>query len=178
AQSALGGGGRYDGLMAQLGGPALSGIGYGLGIDRTLLALRAEGLAPGDAAAVDVYLVPIGDAARQRCVPLAGALRFAGARVDMAYGGRGLKGAMKGADRSGAAVAVLIGDRDLAAGAAQIKDLHTGEQRSAPLDELVAAVLGALGAAPEHRADPRADHRAEPGIAGAAAAPHDRETAL
>lgn len=156
SQSALGGGGRYDGLMEQLGGQPLSGIGYGLGIDRTLLALQAEGVAIGEAALVDVYLVPIGEAARARCVALSGQLRAAGVRVDMAYGHRGLKGAMKGADRSGASVAVLIGERDLAQGAAQIKDLRTGDQQAAGLDELVGAVLAALDSAP---------------------APHDRETA-
>ncbi len=137
AQSGMGGGGRYDGLMAQLGGQPLSGIGFGLGIDRTILAAQAEGLDLGDSARVDVFLVPLGDAARAHCVVLAGQLRAAGVRVDLAYGSRGLKGAMKGADRSGARYAVVVGDRDLQAGQAQVKDLRSTDQLAYPLDSLV-----------------------------------------
>ena len=105
AQSGIGGGGRYDGLMAVLGGQPLSGVGYGIGVDRTLLACRVEGMdAPWSEARCDVFGVPLGDAARSRLVVIAAGLRRAGVRVDLAYGGRGLKGAMKAADRSGARV--------------------------------------------------------------------------
>jgi len=142
AQSGIGGGGRYDGLMATLGGPPLTGVGFGLGVDRTLLACRAEGLAPWSAARCEVFGVPLGDAARRRLVALAGALRRAGVRVDLAYGGRGLKGAMKAADRSGARYTLVLGERDIAEGAAGVKDMVSGEQRAVPLadvvDELVA----------------------------------------
>jgi histidyl-tRNA synthetase len=137
SQSGMGGGGRYDGLMAQLGGQPLSGIGFGLGIDRTILAARAEGLTLGEQARVDVYLVPLGDEARARCVVIAGELRADGIRVDIAYGSRGLKGAMKGADRSGARLAVVIGERDIEAGEAQIKDLASADQTAHPLVSLV-----------------------------------------
>jgi histidyl-tRNA synthetase len=140
AQSGIGGGGRYDGLMAALGGPPLSGVGYGLGTDRTLLACRAEGVPLGDARRCDVFLVPLGDAAKARAVRLAGDLRAAGIRSDLAYGSRGLKGAMKAADRSGAAYAIVIGDRDLAAGVVQLKDLAGGEQQPVPLADLVSTV--------------------------------------
>ncbi len=129
AQSGIGGGGRYDGLMAQLGGQALSGIGFGLGIDRTLLALRAEGVVVGEPARCEVFCVPLGAAAKDRLVVVAAQLRAAGIRVDLAYGGRGMKGAMKAADRSGARVALLLGDRDLESGRVGLKDLTTGEQR-------------------------------------------------
>ncbi len=137
SQSAIGGGGRYDGLMASLGGQELSGIGFGLGIDRTLLACRAEGLPVGEEPRVDAYLVPLGPDAKRRLVALAGELRAAGVRTDLAYGDRGVKGAMKGADRSGARVAVLVGDRDLAAGVAQVKDLGDTSQEAVPFDALV-----------------------------------------
>ena len=140
AQSGIGGGGRYDGLMADIGGLALSGVGWALGVDRTLLACRAEGLHVGAGPLVDVYLVPIGADARARAVVLARDLRAAGVRTDAAYGGKGLKGAMKAADRSGARFAVVVGERDLAAGIAQVKDLRTGEQSAVPLDDLVKAV--------------------------------------
>jgi histidyl-tRNA synthetase len=140
AQSGIGGGGRYDGLMAALGGPPLSGVGYGLGTDRTLLACQAEGVQLGDARRCDVFLVPLGDEAKARAVRLAGDLRAAGVRTDLAYGSRGLKGAMKAADRSGAAYAVVLGDRDLAAGVAQLRDLAVGQQQPVPLAELVSTV--------------------------------------
>ena len=134
AQSGIGGGGRYDGLMATLGGQPLSGVGFGLGVDRTLLACRAEGLAPWSEARCEVFGVPLGDAAKRRLVALAARLRGAGVRVDLAYGGRGLKGAMKAADRSGARFALVLGERDLAAGSVQLKDLSSGEQHAVPLD--------------------------------------------
>jgi histidyl-tRNA synthetase len=137
AQSALGGGGRYDGLMHELGGQALSGIGFGLGIDRTILACESEGIVLGAAPLVDAYLVPLGDRAKSWCAAAAGALRAAGIRVDLAYGSRGLKGAMKGADRSRARHAVIVGDRDLDAGVAQVKNLLTGEQTAVALDRIV-----------------------------------------
>lgn len=140
AQSGIGGGGRYDGLMADLGGQPLSGIGFGLGIDRTYLACRAERLTVGDPSRCDVYLVPLGADAKSALVGTAGALRRAGVRVDVAYGDRALKGAMKGADRSGARYAVVVGGRDLEAGVAQVKDLATGEQSAVPLDDLVAHI--------------------------------------
>ncbi|MGW5519592.1 histidine--tRNA ligase [Nocardia africana] len=146
AQSGIGGGGRYDGLMAELGGQPLSGIGFGLGVDRTLLALQAEGKAAGEPARVDVFGVPLGEAAMARLVVLAAELRAAGIRVDLAYGGRGVKGAMKAADRSGATFALVLGDRDLADEQVGVKDLGSGEQRQIPLAEVVAQVSAALGA--------------------------------
>jgi histidyl-tRNA synthetase len=144
AQAGIGGGGRYDGLMATLGGPSLTGVGFGLGVDRTLLACRAEGLAPWSAARCEVFGVPLGDAARRRLVALAGALRRAGVRVDLAYGGRGLKGAMKAADRSGARYTLVLGERDLAEGAVGVKDMVSGEQRAVPLDDVVAELVARL----------------------------------
>ncbi|MFC7343713.1 histidine--tRNA ligase [Saccharopolyspora griseoalba] len=145
AQSGIGGGGRYDGLMAELGGQELSGIGFGLGVDRTLLACQVEGLTVGDQARCDVYCVPMGETAKRKLVEAAGGLRAAGVRVDIAYGGKGLKGAMKAADRSGARFALVLGERDLESGSAQLKELATGEQREVALDSLVAGVREALG---------------------------------
>ena len=147
AQSGIGGGGRYDKLMAELGGEERSGIGFGLGVDRVLLSAQAEGLTVGDTAACDVYCVPLGDAAKARLVGLAGELRAAGVRVDLAYGGRGLKGMMRGADRSGARCTVVLGERALAEGVAQLKDMVSGAQQTVPLPELAAAIHQALSAA-------------------------------
>ena len=141
AQSGIGGGGRYDGLMHQLGGRDLSGIGFGLGVDRTLLALRTEGKSTGSARRVDVYCVPLGDRAKLELAVAAAALRGVGVRVDMAYGDRGLKGAMRAADRSGASLAVVAGDRDIEAGTVGVKDLSTGEQIDIAANAVVAEVL-------------------------------------
>lgn len=144
AQSGIGGGGRYDGLMRQLGGKDLSGIGFGLGVDRTLLALRAEGKTVGSSARVDVYAVPLGADAKVRLAVLAAQLRAQGVRVDMAYGDRSLKGAMKGADRSGASIALVAGERDLQAGTVGVKSMATGEQVDVAMNDLVAEVLSRL----------------------------------
>lgn len=140
AQSGIGGGGRYDGLMAQLGGQPLSGIGYGLGVDRTILALAAEGKCAGNPARCEVFGVPLGTAAKTEMVKLAHALRAAGIRVDMVYGDRGIKGSMKAADRSGARIALVLGDEDLAAGTIAVKDLSNGEQTSVAMEGVVAQI--------------------------------------
>jgi histidyl-tRNA synthetase len=144
AQSGIGGGGRYDGLMRQLGGADLSGIGFGLGVDRTLLALAAEGKAVGVTTRCDVFGVPLGEQAKLRLAVVAGRLRAAGLRVDLAYGDRGLKGAMRAADRSGARIALVAGDRDIEAGTVGVKDLASGEQVDVAAESVVAEVLSRL----------------------------------
>jgi len=136
SQSGIGGGGRYDGLSAALGGPDVSGIGYAVGVDRTILAVQAEGLDIDVASGIDVFVVHLGEEAKRFAVRLVGQLRVAGVAADTVYGGRGLKGAMKAADRSGAARVVVVGDRDLAQGVAQVKTMATGEQVAVPLGEL------------------------------------------
>lgn len=144
AQSGIGGGGRYDGLMSQLGGQDVSGIGFGLGVDRALLALQAEGKSVTGVGGVEVFGVPLGDAAKLELAKLAARLRAGGVRVDLAYGDRGLKGAMKAADRSGAKYALVAGDRDIEAGTIGLKDLATGEQVDIAADSVVAEVLSRL----------------------------------
>ena len=130
--------------MRQLGGQDLSGIGFGLGVDRTLLALQAEGKEVGPTARCDVFGAPLGEQAKLRLAVLAGQLRAAGVRVDLAYGDRGLKGAMRAADRSGARLALVAGDRDIEAGTIGVKDLSSGDQVSVPTDSVVADVLSKL----------------------------------
>jgi histidyl-tRNA synthetase len=137
AQSGIGGGGRYDGLMASVGGSDLSGIGFGLGTDRTLLACEAEGLDVGAGSRVDVFFVPIGDAPRHEAVRLLTRFRQAGVRADMAYGGRGVKGSMKAADRSGAPTVVIIGEDEVASGTAQVKNMIDGTQKAVVVDSLL-----------------------------------------
>jgi histidyl-tRNA synthetase len=144
AQAVIGAGGRYDGLVAELGGAALPGVGFGVGVDRTLLACRAEGVQPWSGARCEVFGVPLGDTAKRRLVVLAAELRRVGVRVDLAYGGRGLKGAMKSADRSGARFALVLGERDLEAGTVAVKDLGSGAQHAVALDGVVDEILARL----------------------------------
>ncbi|MGP5577025.1 histidine--tRNA ligase [Corynebacterium flavescens] len=145
AQSGIGGGGRYDGLMAQLGGQELSGIGYGLGVDRALLALEAEGITlDGVNSRVDVFGVPMGANAKRHMAGIINELRKAGIASDMSFGDRGLKGAMKGADRAGARFALVIGDQELESGTVALKDLAAHEQHEVALDQVVAEVARRL----------------------------------
>src|SRR5581483_2196883 len=128
AQSGIGGGGRYDGLSEEIGGPRLPGIGFASGLDRIVLAMEAEGLTEAETSGTQVFGVPIGDAARRIMLTLVTSLRRAGVTADMAFGERGMKGSLKAADRSGASYAVLIGEREQAGNAVLIKDLRNGEQ--------------------------------------------------
>jgi len=137
AQSGVGGGGRYDGLSESIGGPSLPGIGFAPGLDRIVLAMEAEGLTSDTADGCQVYGVPLGDTARRDMLGLVTRLRRAGVVADMVFGERGVKGAMKAADRSGATYAVLIGDAERNAQTVLIKDLKNGEQLNVPGDQAV-----------------------------------------
>ncbi|MFJ6482723.1 MULTISPECIES: histidine--tRNA ligase [unclassified Streptomyces] len=143
AQSAVGGGGRYDGLSEMIGGPALPSVGWALGVDRTVLALEAEGIELDIPATTTVFAVALGEA-KATVFGLVTQLRKAGVAADMSYGGKGLKGAMKDANRSGARFAVVVGERDLAEGVVQLKDMESGEQAAVPVDELVDTVRARL----------------------------------
>ena len=141
AQSGIGGGGRYDGLMAQLGGQDLSGIGYGLGVDRALLALEAEGITLDRVESrVDVFGVALGAAAKRTMTTLINELRKAGISADMSFGDRGLKGAMKGADRAGARFALVLGEQELENGTVALKDLAAHEQHDVKVSDLVSVL--------------------------------------
>ncbi|MFF0076351.1 histidine--tRNA ligase [Streptomyces sp. NPDC005494] len=144
SQSAVGGGGRYDGLSEMIGGPSLPSVGWALGVDRTVLALEAEGIELGIPATTSVYAVPLGEEARRVLFGLVTELRKAGVATDFAFGGRGLKGAMKNANRSGARYTIVAGERDLADGAVQLKDMESGNQEAVALDALVDTVRARL----------------------------------
>jgi histidyl-tRNA synthetase len=133
AQNAIGGGGRYDGLAEALGGPSVPGIGFALGIDRIRIAAGEPEVAHPN---VDVYVVALGDEASQRSFELVTRLRAAGVGADLDLMGRGMKGQMKDADRSGARWAVILGEDEIAQGTATIRDLSTGEQRTVAYDEV------------------------------------------
>lgn len=126
AQSGIGGGGRYDGLMASLGGADVSGIGFGLGVDRVLMACKAEKTLPLAINPLELFIAPITDEAKSFGFKLLSQLRDAGIKCDMAYGDRGLKGAMKAADKSGATYALVIGDDEIASGSCELKIMSSG----------------------------------------------------
>jgi histidyl-tRNA synthetase len=107
--------------------------------------LRAEGKNVGETTRCDVFGVPLSEPAKLQLAVLAAQLRASGVRVDLAYGDRGLKGAMRAADRSGARIALIAGDRDIEAGTVGVKDLATGDQVSVPVDSVVAEVLSRRG---------------------------------
>ena len=140
AQSGIGGGGRYDGLMELLGGSKLSGIGFGLGIDRILLALEAEAesgqLLPGELKYIDLYVIALGDPARTRCFTLVDSLRKEGFVVEQNFGDRSLKAAMKAADKSGARFAIVLGDSELESASVELKEMSSGALTSVRLTSL------------------------------------------
>ncbi|MGI6345480.1 MAG: histidine--tRNA ligase [Bacillota bacterium] len=138
AQSAIGGGGRYDGLVEEVGGPATPGVGFGIGTERLILALEAEGVALPGPAPLDVYLATLGDAADLQALALLQELRQAGLVAEKDLLGRSLKAQMKQAGRAGARYTVVIGDDELARGVGLLRDMESGQQEEVPLGELVA----------------------------------------
>ena len=112
--------------MTLLGGKEMSGIGFGLGIDRTILALEAESIDIESKNPINIYFVPLGEMAKEKAFQLCVGLRVKGISSDLAYGDRGLKGAMNSADKSGAKYVAVIGDEELSTGKLQLKNLREG----------------------------------------------------
>ena len=144
AQSGIGGGGRYDGLMEILGGQSLSGIGFGLGVDRALLAAQAEGVISADQFTSDLFIIPLGDDQKSIALSLAAQLRSVGIRTEIAFGDRALKGAMKAADKSGSRHVVIIGDDEVASGSVELKRMSDGTITSVKISELQKALIGVI----------------------------------
>ena len=144
AQSGIGGGGRYDGLMEILGGQSLSGIGFGLGVDRALLAAQAEGVISADQFTSDLFIIPLGDDQKSVALSLAAQLRSVGIRTEIAFGDRALKGAMKAADKSGSRYVVIIGDDEVASGSVELKRMSDGTITSVKISELQKALIGVI----------------------------------
>jgi histidyl-tRNA synthetase len=140
AQSGIGGGGRYDGLMEQLGGQSLSGIGFGLGVDRALLAAEAEGVIGSDAFVSDLFIIPLGEAAKVKALTIASELRTHGKTVEIAFGDRALKGAMKGADKNGATHVIVLGESEISSGTVELKEMKSGHTLSVKIDSLLEAL--------------------------------------
>jgi len=128
AQNAVGGGGRYDKLAEALGGPPTPGIGFGMGIERLLLACDAEGVFPGPASSVDVWVVDT--TGGSNALALTHELRAAGVAADRGFDSRSMKSQFKSADRSGARIAVVVGDNEVASGTVTVRDLRAGDQET------------------------------------------------
>ena len=140
AQSGIGGGGRYDGLMGEIGGQDITGIGFGIGLDRALLAVEAEGVVIPETFASDLFIIPMGIAAKSAALKYAAELRAAGFKVELAFGDRALKTAMKIADKSGARYSLVIGDEEMASGVVEVKEMSSGTANSVRLDSLASAL--------------------------------------
>ena len=145
AQNALGGGGRYDGLSEALGGPPAPGIGWALGLDRTVLALEQAGRLPADPWRLDALVLPLVPAAIVPAQGLVRDLRRAGLVADLPYADRTLNGHMKAAAKAGARTVVILGEQELAAGQAAVRDMTARDQRPVPLDQVVDQVRRVAG---------------------------------
>ena len=140
AQHQILGGGRYDGLAEQLGGPHTPGAGFGLGIERLMLVLEAEKLAiptATRAAGLDIFVAAVGAPAEQEAFRLLDRLRTAGLRAVGETTDRGLRAQMKQADRLSVRFAVILGEQELSGRQAGVRDMRAGTQQDVPLDQLV-----------------------------------------
>jgi len=139
-QATLFGGGRYDGLAETLGGPHVPGVGFGMGLERVLLALDDEGIQAPPEPGLEVYVVAIGEAARAAGRALVGDLRAGGIAADLPFDDRPLKAQLKMADRADARYAAIIGDLELAAGTVTLRRMSDGSQQAVSLDGVAAHV--------------------------------------
>jgi histidyl-tRNA synthetase len=144
AITTLCGGGRYNGLAEEIGGPSAPGIGFAMSIERLLLAMAAEGVSFEAEPALDVYIVTLGDSARRPGFKLLGELRAAGIRADMDYMDRKMKAQLKSADRLDAKTVIIIGEDEVIEGVAQLKNMADGTQEKVPFTELIAKITATL----------------------------------
>ena len=136
----IGGGGRYNGLVGQIGGNDRPGVGLGLGLERILLVLEAQGVDMPAEPPLDVYVIGLGEAAERETVKLLQTLRLRGLKAERDYLGRKIKAQMKSADRLNARYVAILGDDELARGEIAVKSMATGEQETLPLAGLAEAI--------------------------------------
>ena len=136
AQAALFGGGRYDGLAEALGGPRVPGVGFGMGLERVLLALRDEGVDPPEEPGLAAFVVGVGEAGRARARELVRTLRAAGVAADGAFEDRPLKAQLRMAARAGARYAAIVGEREAAGGTVTLRRLADGVEERLPAADL------------------------------------------
>ena len=138
AQGTVCGGGRYDGLVEQIGGPAVPGIGFGMGLERLLIVMDACHAEFPEATPCEVFIAPMGEKAGIRAGVLAEELRAYGIRAEADTMGRSLKAQMRYADKLGARNTMVLGDDEIAAGVGRLKNMETGEQVDVQLDDTFA----------------------------------------
>jgi len=137
AQSTVCGGGRYDGLIAQMGGPSVPSLGFGMGIERLMLVLKNQGIELPAAKTTDLYIAALGKDAQIKATALCAMLREEGYRAETDICARGLKAQMKFANKIGAKFSIVLGDDEIANGKAKLKDMAEGTEREIKLDEIV-----------------------------------------
>jgi len=142
AQATLFGGGRYDGLAEALGGPSVPAVGFGMGLERVLLALEDEGVEAPSEPALAAFVVAVGGGARDEARRVAAGLREAGVSANLSFEDRPLKAQLRMADRLGARFAVIVGEREAASGVVTLRSMADGTQWEVPLDEAVAMLKG------------------------------------
>ncbi len=147
SQNAVGGGGRYDGLVQSLGGPAVAGIGFALGVERLALVLEAQGAA-ATTAVPEFFVAPLGEAAESAAFGLTHRLRVAGARVEMDSGSRSLKSQMRRAGKLDVPYVIILGEDEVAGGSITVRDMRARTDRRgiAPIDTDVETLRAALAA--------------------------------
>ncbi|MBN1193461.1 MAG: histidine--tRNA ligase [Coriobacteriia bacterium] len=145
SQNGIGGGGRYDRLMEEYGGPATPGLGFALGFERTLLAMEAAGVKAPGLALAEVFVARVDDSVTAEVFAVAQSLRDAGIATELDHQGRSLKSQFKQADRLGARFVVVVGPDELAAGEVTLRDMTTKEENRVAMDAAPAAVAAALG---------------------------------
>ena len=140
AQGTVCGGGRYDGLISEMGGSQLPAVGFGLGIERLLLLMENTGVTIPDANKVKIYFATMGDKARLKATAIATTLRSKGVIVELDHTGRSLKAQMKYADKIGAEFVTVLGDNELIENKAKLKNMSTGEEKEISLDDIISSL--------------------------------------
>ena len=149
AQDALGGGGRYDGLVRELGDVDMPAVGFAMGVERIMIVLEGLGLTPA-APRLAAFGVALGDAARARMLPLLASIRAAGLRADMDFGARSMKAQMRAANNRGALAALILGDSELEKGVIVVKDLREGgTQKEVKLEDVTGNLCDLIIARPQ-----------------------------
>ena len=144
SQSAVGAGGRYDGLIEELGGKPTPAIGFAAGVERVVMNLRRQGIGAPDPSLAEVYVAYLGGPAREAAIRLAGELRAAGVNTLLAFGERSLRAQLRHANSTGARYTVILGEAEVAAGTALLLAMETATQEQLSRAELVSHVLSRL----------------------------------
>lgn len=142
SQGTVSGGGRYDGLVTELGGPSTPSVGFGMGVERLLLTLESSGIEIPNEDNIDLFIVSMGEEADKLAFKLLSKLRKEGISADKDYLGRGIKAQFKQADRSNAKNTVVIGDDEIEKNIVSLKDMDSGEQKEISIDDLIKELGG------------------------------------